>query len=247
MAFITDINFQRARFDKIASFYKDKGLAPQLSLLRIEEDLVNGQGVYSFDLKKENISPVEKNLKRNDLFVTLALGVALRIEDTEKPNTTVPMFAPFKAVADVNGNDRAIIVPGFETDDIKALYNGALSITTGTTVNFQDMPCSLFLKDKGVDDLNFKINHYNFENDLKQMAEEIIFSGTQDHEIRVSFPTFAQSNYNALQTLTDDDPNDPIVGNNYKSKIVFMALGYRVVGGTLPSYRVDENPYKNCI
>lgn len=245
--FITDINFNRQRFDKIASFYKDKGLAPQLSLLRIEEDLVNGQGVYNFDLKKENISACEKNLKRNDLFVTLAIGVALRIEDTTKPNTTVPMFAPFKAVADVNGNDRTIIVPGFETDDIKALYNGALSITTGTTVNFADMPCSLFLKDKGVDDLNFKINHYNFQDDLKQMAEEIIFSGTQDHQIQVSFPTFALSNYAALQSSEDDGNGNAVIGDNYKSKIVFMALGYRVVGGTLPSYRVEDNPYKNCI
>lgn len=244
---ISDINFDRARFDKVNRYYGAQGLAPQLSLIRIEEDLVNGQGNYSFDLKKENISAVEKNLKRNDLFVTLAIGVALRIEDELHPNISVPMFAPHKAITATNAGVTDVVVPGFATDDINALYNGKLYIATGTTVNFADMPLALFLKNKGVDDLNYKINHFNFENDLKAMAEEIIFSGTQDHRIEVSFPTFAQSDYSAAQTIDASGGGDPVIGKNFKSKLVFLALGYRVVGGTLPEYRKIENPYKDCI
>lgn len=244
--FITDITFERARFEKINRFYGSVGLTPQLSLLRIEEDLINGQGNYVFDLKKENLSPVERNLKRNDLFVTLAIGVATRIENVDKPNISVPMFAPHKAIVDSTSGDDIVVVPGFKTDDINALYGGKLYISTGTTVNFADLPTALFLKNKGVDDMNLKINHFDFQDDLKPMAEEIIFSGTQDHKVEVSFPTFAQSDYTAQQDV-DNSGQDPVEGTNYKSKIVFFALGYRVVGGTLPSYRVEANPYKDCI
>lgn len=250
MLTISDINFQRARFEKVARFYGAQGIAPQLSMLRIEEDLVNGQGTYNFDLKKENLSAVEKNLKRNDLFVTLAIAVAVRIEDKNAPNSSIPMFAPYLAEMQTENGGYSVVKPGFETEDIKALYNGSLYIATGTTVNFADMPCSLFLKDKGTQDKNGKFHHFDLENDMKAMAEEIIFSGTQDHTIKVSFPTFAQSNYNAANTTMipeNGTESDRVTNDDYKAKIVFMALGYRVVGGTLPSYRVDANPYKDCI
>ena len=239
---ISSINFDRQRFEKVCGYYGKQGIAPQPSLLRIEQDLVNGQGTYEFDLKKENISKVESNLKRNDLFVVISMGVAVRIEDSEHPFVNVPMFAPHKAILD---EESKVIVPGFKTDDIKALYNGSLYLSTGTTVNFADMPTALFLKDKGTDDLNLKINHFDFENDLRSMPEEVIFAGTQDHKITVTFPTFAASDYTAQQTLLDDDPET--YGENFKSKIVFLAYGYRVVGGTLEKYKEDGNPYKNCI
>lgn len=239
---VVDINFLRERFLGAAEFYKKQGIAPQPSILRIEEDLVNGQGVYTFDLKKENVSQVERNLKRNDLFVTVGIGVALRIENTDAPNSTVPMFAPHKAIVD---EDSAVVVPGFATDDIKALYNGSLYIATGTTVNITDMPTALFLKDHGTNDSEPKIDHFDFADDLRTMPEEVIFSGTQDHTVKVSFPTFALSDYQAMQSLIGGDPET--YGENFKAKIVFIAFGYRIVSGTLPSYRVPENPYANCI
>ena len=70
---IVNIEFARKRFDKVKSYYAPKGLAPQLSQLRIETDIVDGQGTYEFDLKKENLSVVENGLKRNDLFVCLGI------------------------------------------------------------------------------------------------------------------------------------------------------------------------------
>lgn len=255
---ISDINFQRQRFEKVCSYYGKKGIAPQLSLLRIEENLQNGKGEYIFDLKKENISAVERNLKRNDLFVTLAIGVALRIENSERPFVNTPMFDAVVSSYVTGTDTREPIVEGFKTSDINALYNGSLYISTGTTVNFQDMPLALFKRSQGTNVTNNQENEFsaiqaksgkfNFENDLKAMAEEIIFSGTQDHTIKINFPTFPTSDYQALQTGDRiADESDFTDRDNRQSKVVFMALGYRVIGGTLPSYREDANPYKDCI
>lgn len=217
---IVNIEFARKRFDKVKSYYAPKGLAPQLSQLRIETDIVDGQGSYEFDLKKENLSVVENGLKRNDLFVCLGIGVFLRIANPQKPGTAPLMTHTIVGTAD--GSE------GFKTADIEALYNGSLYISTGTTVNIQDMPTMLFKSVKEVED------EFNFEDDIKMMAEEIIFAGTQDHRVKVNFPTFANADYSAK-------------AEGGVPKLVFVALGYRVVGGTLEKYREQANPYNDAI
>jgi hypothetical protein len=251
---IANIEFLRNRFQRVNNYYGKKGLSPQLSLIRIEENLVNGQGVYNFDLKKENTSAVERNLKRNDLFVTLALGVGTRIEIIEKPNSTLVDFSPRICYPlQSSGTGPAEGAIGFATEDINAMYNGTLYIATGTTVNFNDLPMNLFLSKEDRERI-YQYNpsgqtqyifnggkKYAFENQLKTMAEEITFSGTQDHVVKVSFPTFATSDYQAI------DPTAGSGTNTYQSKIVFLALGYRVVGGTQPQYNEASNPYADCI
>lgn len=230
---IANIEFARKRFEKVNNYYGAKGLAPQLSLLRIEETLVNGQGVYNFDLKKEtgSLSVVESNLKRNDLFVTLALGVFLRVDNTAKPGVNQLMTYPLiKADATAAGI-------GFTTSDIESLYNGKLYVATGNTVNIADMPTMLFKKvGQAADAASQPV--FDFKNDLCDMAEEIVFAGTQDHKIQVSFPTFAAADYSSSAAANTAGV----------SKICFTALGYRVVGGTEETYRTDSsNPYKGAI
>lgn len=256
MLSISNIQFVRDRFEKVNNYYGKKGLSPQLSLLRIEEDLVDGQGLYEFNIRKENLSPVERNLKRNDLFVTIAMGIATRIENPSKPNISVPNFSPIMGQVYDNSGTKTILSEGFETSDIMALYNGSLRITTGTTVNFEDMPTALFLQQQS-DDITktstsnaaFKANEirskiFDFESQLKTMSEEMTFAGTQDHKISVNFPTFAGAKYGAVQAGTSASPT-----TNYKTKIIFLALGFRVLGGTEQEYKMDEkhNPYSICI
>lgn len=241
-----NIEFLRRRFEKINSFYGAQGLTPQLSMIRIEEDLINGQGSYAFDLKKENLSPVEKNLKRNDLFVVCSMAVATRLEIDKpnddntlkaRPNTTLPSFNLYDVMGSAN---RSHFDPYFKTDDIKALYNGSLYISSGTTVNFQDIPLSLFKNNE--DSYTDLYSTGNIEDKMRVMAEEIIFSGTQDHTIKINFPTFAQSDYSSQIAAGGDMPVQPTT-----SKVVFMALGFRVIGGTQNIYKVAGNPYSDCI
>lgn len=247
---VNTTEFFRRRFDRLNAYYGAKGIAPQLSMLRIEEDLVNGQGVYNFNIKKEPISGAESNLKRNDLFVCLAIGLATRVDDGAKPNVSVPDFSPRLATVTTSGSAVTIVTPGFETDDVRALYNGSMFIQTGNIVNFADLPTSLFLRQQSDDftlsasDHAVRSKKFNLEDDLKTMAEELVFAGTQEHTIKVSFPTYAAANYAAQQAK---DANGDVITNN-KSKLIFLALGYRVVGGTAEQYRQDENnPYAGMI
>lgn len=213
---VVNLDFARKRFEKINGYYGQKGLAPQLSIIRIEENLVDGQGDYTFQLNKEILNGCEKNLKRNDLFVCLAIGVALRIEDSAKPNSS-------ELINTVN-------TTLFATEDLKALYNGSLYVATGTSVNFEAMPTLLFKR-------NDSLLH-NAEDAAQTLAPELILAGTQDHVVKVSFPTFASANFAPKQNS----------GSTLSSKIVFYAIGYRVVGGTSDTYKNDPaNPYAKAI
>jgi len=251
-----NLDFDRKRFDKILSYYRSQGLAPELSAIRIDEKLVNGQGVYNFNLKKENIGVSEKNLKRNDLFVCLGIGVFLGVKDTTKPGTE-------QLIAYAKQENTAAGIDGFTTKDINALYNGSLHIATGTTVNIDAMPCSLFQRVPvaqpavinqitKIEDENAAVGtakELTFTNALKSngvepdfdmndaiqsMATELIFAGTQDHKVTVTFPTFASSSYATSKT-------------NGETFISFVAIGYRVVGGTNEAYKVPANPYADAI
>ena len=233
-----DINFQRNRFEHLR-YYAEKGIPAELSLIRIDEPLVNGQGVYNFNLKKENLSASESNLKRNDLFVCLGLGVFLTVKDSTKPGTEQLLTYALQE------NTSAGIV-GFKTQDINALYNGFLHITTGTTVNFNALPCGLFeripcYQPELVYDgsagmiANGAKPAFDLNRDLQIMAEELVFAGTQDHKIQVSFPTFAAADYTSATS-------------NCETYISFVALGYRVIGGTSETYKNDKtNPFASAI
>lgn len=247
---VADIKFLRTRFERPNNYYGQQGLAPQLSLLRIEEDLVNGKGVYEFDLKKQILSGVESNLKRNDLFITCSMGIATRIEDEDRPNVLVPNFSPQIADTTASGSAVTVNVPGFQTDDILALYNGSVFIQTGNIVNFSDLPTALFLKQQSDDTTIIPTGKairnkvFIFENDLRTMAEEIVIAGTQDHTIKVSFPTYSGSDYSAAQAK---DANGDVI-SHYKTKICLFILGYRIVNGTSQKYKDDKNnPYADFI
>lgn len=255
---IASLEFRRKRFDELLAYYKGKGLAPQRSQLRIEENLVSGQGRYEFNLRKENISAVEKNLRRNDLFVVCGLSIMLRIEDEDRPHV-LPLHTFAKVgrqtITPATVSDPAVYTLdeyGFATNDIEALYNGSLSIVTQQTVNFQALPCSLFRHQSAgivgsqanyVKDVN---NGFDLESNILTMAEQLILAGTQDHQVVLNFPAYNGSNYDALQagvgTSTSDDTIIP--STHYKSKVVFFADGYLVAGGTDEKYRNDEtNPF----
>lgn len=261
---VAPIEFWRKRFEKASAYYTQQGIAPQKSFLRIEENLINGSGVYQFNLRKENLSPVERNLRRNDLFIVCQMGVYLRIEDNNKAGVLPPLFYAKQGLADITPADtsthvgliQSLTETGFATSDIDALYNGSLFVQTGTTVNFEAMPCALFKKESaGIVGKNANYakavnNGFNLEDQLFSMSEELILAGTQDHKLQVSFPHFAGANYQALQDghETSDTDHTFVANSDYQSKIGFMAVGYLIPGGTDDMYRQDPmNPYRKAI
>lgn len=259
---IANIEFARKRFEKAFNYYGEQGIPPQLSFLRIEEDLVDGRGNYDFNLRKENLATYERNLRRNDLFIVLGMSVFLRIEDEDKGGTLPMHFYAKKGrvtVTPATVSDPAVYTLdeyGFLTSDIEALYNGKLFIQTGTTVNFEGLPTSLFKKESAgiegtqanyVKDVN---NAVDVESALKTMSEELVLAGTQDHKIQVSFPAYNGSDFSAAQagngTSVSDDTIVPTT--HFKSKIGFYALGYLIPGGTNDTYKNDPaNPFRKAI
>lgn len=220
---ITSIEFLRNRYEKFFGFYNKQGLPPSLSQIRIEEPLVNGRGSYSFNLKKQVLNLTEQSMERNDLLIVLGFSIFLSIEDPAKPGKE-------KLMSCVEVGEK-----GFETDDIEALYNGKFYFSTGTTVNIPDMPTSLFKRVKTTQASDTTQSEFMLMDDIHMMAEALAIAGTQDHIVKVDFPSFATANYAA------DDPAK-------KSKLVFLALVYKVPGGTSEQYRIDpSNPVRAAI
>lgn len=259
---VASIEFQRKRFERAFSYYGAKGIPPQLSFLRIEENLVDGNGMYDFNLRKENLANYERNLRRNDLFLVLGLAIFLRIEDEDKEGVLpIQFYAKEGRVTKTPAtvSDPAVYTLdeyGFKTGDIQSVYNGKLFIQTGTTVNFEALPTSLFNKEsagiKGsqanyTKDVN---NAVDVQSSLLTMSEELILAGTQDHKIQLTFPAYNGSDFSAAQagngTSTSDDTIIPTT--HFKSKIGFYALGYLIPGGTNDTYKNDPtNPYADAI
>lgn len=233
MKTISTTEFLKSRFKKVFDFYGHKGIAPMRSQIRIETPLVDGQGTYLFDLKKEILSATEKNLKRNDLFVVNSIGFYLMIEDSAKPGASILMTYPIQEVTTGTG-DAAVTSLGFTTNDINAFYNGLLSIVTGTTVNVEDLPLLWFKQIPQTQQLSSELAQVYYQDSQFVMGEEIVFAGTQDHKIQVSFPTFATADYGtSLATGT--------------TKIAMVLDGYKVPGGTLETYKVSQNPYSAAL
>lgn len=227
---IVQIEDSRKIFDKLNAYYGVKfGINPEFSQIRIEETLVNGQGVYNFDIKKERQGVTEQSLRRNDLFVATNIGFYFMMEKASKPG--VSYLLPFAQKGEA-ASETTTYKAGFNTDDIQALYNGKLYCQTGTIVNIEDMPMSVFQRVPEYQAGNVPV--IDMMKSQVTLAEKLAFAGTQDHVVRVSFPSFTAADYSSAT-----------VGE--VAKLVFIAYGYKVPSGTGEKFRTDENPFRNMI
>lgn len=226
MKHIIKLSDTREVFDKLNNYYGALGLNPEFSQIRIETPLINGQGTYDINIKKENLDVTEQGLRRNDLFIATSLGFYFTFEDPSKKGVeSLISYAKIGAEADATAGTPA--VDGFAKDDIQAFYNGTFYLQTGTIVNLEDLPLSLFEKRTQYQD---DLQAFDLQSLQVSLAERFVFAGTQDHKLQVSFPSFASSDYSAA-----------IDGKI--SKLVFIALGYKVAGGTGEKFRVESNPF----
>lgn len=233
-----NILFNRDRFDKGNRFYGRQGIAAQTAQLRVEVKAVKGKGVYDFDIKKEVKRISEKMLKRNDLFVVRAIGLALMVESTTMPGhaplysypvikpaddgeTTVALAGGLKGLATTTGHHAF------------ALYNGSISLKTGQHVNYSAFPTSEFLNIPEVQATASQLPQFNQADILIELPEEIALAGTQDHRIQLEFPVNA-----------DTDLSAETGANTY---LVLVFEGWLYEGATNDKYKVLDNPYKDVI
>lgn len=254
-----DINFNRDRVKALFDYYGGKGISPEQSMIRIEKAFVAGQGKYDFNIKKETPTGAEQAINRNDLFLVTHLLVAHMIEVDAKPGQ-----APLLSYGLQSGDHLPAHVSGYTTSDIDALYNGSLLIKTGQVVNVSALPLINFRKvpqtqpqqlpyiasatDSNAaagtpiaiaNTVDYVSNGIMPEFDLSdlalQMTERIVFAGTQDHKVEISFPCAAAATFASATA-------------NTTPKLVFMAFGYKVPGGTSETFKNDAaNPFKDVI
>src|ERR1035437_4239630 len=134
-----NIVFNRARFDKGNNFYGPRDVNPQTSQLRIVIPFgAASQGTYTINVKKDPslAHPLEILLKNSDLFVARAIGMALMVETTTGVKGSAPLYSypVLDSVALPAG------MKGFTDLSAQAVYNGALTMKTGQSVNYSRFP-----------------------------------------------------------------------------------------------------------
>lgn len=227
-----NIQFNRDRFDKGNRYYGKQGIAAQTAQLRIEVPTVKGKGVYDFDIKKEVKRISEKILKRNDLFIVRAIGLALMVEDPamtgHAPLYSYPVIAGATPLA--GGLKGLATATGHHAF---AMYNGAISLKTGQQVNYSAFPTSEFLNIPEVQASDTVLPQFNLADLLVELPEEIALAGTQDHRIQLEFPAKAETDLSAE--------------DGAESFIVLIFEGWLYEGATNDKYKTGDNPYRNVI
>jgi len=232
-----NIEFARKRFEKGANFYGNKQIAPQTAQLRVAVKLVTGQGSYKFDVTKdESVKHViEQLLKRNDLFVTRAIGIALMMDKNDAPGQAPLMSYPLiDSLALPTG------IKGFTNANAHAIYNGVLGMKTGSQVNYSRFPCAPFLHVpstqpvaiwNGAALISSGVQpEFNLENILFELPEELVFAGTKSQPVTLDFPI---------------KPDATLEGPaGYTPYVVLIVDGWIYEGGTTPECDVQGNPYK---
>lgn len=176
---------ERKLFDNLKKQYLPKGITPAPSYLRIEMALNNSQGKYMFDIKKNgNEAATERKLDRNDLFVVTRIGVYLAKVDTTKIGL---------AALQTHANSTYFgTQSGFTVAHLEAIYNGYLSLKTGTKVNIEALSMQVFKyiqtsqQVSSIANSEFNVSEYTY-----QGAEDIYLHGTKSHEISIEYPTFS--------------------------------------------------------
>ncbi|MFT3753689.1 MAG: hypothetical protein QM800_12725 [Paludibacter sp.] len=232
----TDIRFIRERFDKGLKFYGKKGIAPQRSTLRAVVPFTANNGIMTFDLKKDASlkHAVEQLLKRNDLFVARAIGLGIMVELDAAKGT-----APIYSYPVVSGTALPTGLKGLTDTKAYAIYNGKLSMKTGSTVNFSGFPTAPFLNVPRVQPTTYYNGaavaslgiapEFKQENILVELAEEIVLAGTKDQPITLEFPSCtiaAEANCTAYAVL--------------------VVEGWLYEGGTTEDNHSSDNPYNDC-
>ena len=219
-----DINFERQRVDRMRRSYSSRGINPQTSHLTYLAPLIDGQGVYEFQINRDRTATshvIERYLQRNDMLIQNGMTVCLYIEPNNKPGHGV--FLSFPQTGTPLAGYGA-----FTTADIEALYNGSVNVQTGNVTNFRDIPMHLFRKvPKGINadfpvPMDWNETRYLF-------AEEMKYIGTRTQVVRVSFATVPTASF--------------AVTTGFKAYLALVIDGWLLEGGTTLENLTEGNEF----
>lgn len=175
---------QRVKYDELAERYKKYGVEIQPSFLRYEKELQNGVNHYPFSFEPSpSDSPTEKKLNKNDSFYVTSFTMGYIVTGTI-PAATEGGTA--RTVIEANAPLRTYPVAGAE--NLEAIYNGFLHITTGSKINIENLSTMNF---KYVpNDLTSGTTFPEFQNDKVAFANvsDLMLMGTKSHTMSIDIP-----------------------------------------------------------
>lgn len=211
---------QRVTFDKLQERYKQYGVEVQPSYLRYEKQLQNGVNHYPFAFEPSpSDSPTEKKLNKNDLFYVCSFTFGYAITGT----ITGTGGAADKTITTANAPLRTFPVSGCE--NLEALYNGFIRVTTGSKINIENLSTINF---KFVpNDLTSNTVAPEFQNDIVSYANvsDLMLAGTKSHTIDLDIP--------ALPAGEDLVPTTADGISNASVKVVLQLNGFLLKNGAI--------------
>lgn len=211
---------QRVTFDKLQERYKQYGVEVQPSYLRYEKQLQNGVNHYPFAFEPSpSDSPTEKKLNKNDLFYVCSFTFGYAITGT----ITGTGGAADKTITTANAPLRTFPVLGCE--NLEALYNGFIRVTTGSKINIENLSTLNF---KFVpNDLTSNTVAPEFQNDIVSYANvsDLMLAGTKSHTIDLDIPALPAGE-NLVPTTADGISNASV-------KVVLQLNGFLLKNGAI--------------
>lgn len=211
---------QRVTFDKLQERYKQYGVEVQPSYLRYEKQLQNGVNHYPFAFEPSpSDSPTEKKLNKNDLFYVCSFTFGFAITGT----ITGTGGAADKTITTANAPLRTFPVSGCE--NLEALYNGFIRVTTGSKINIENLSTLNF---KFVpNDLTSNTVAPEFQNDIVSYANvsDLMLAGTKSHTIDLDIPALPAGE-NLVPTTADGISNASV-------KVVLQLNGFLLKNGAI--------------
>ena len=210
---------KRAKYDELVKKYSAEGKEVSPHFLRMEAQLKDNVNRYQFEVKKVGgEANTERKLDRNDKFLITEMALGWLAYDEGKE--AVAKFRTF-APADFPHHE--------------AVYNGFLSLKTGSRVNIEALSTLNF---KHVPEDN--ANSFDVVKCSYSGVENIILDGTKSHEIAVEFPTVPSMSIGeytetvgvtdvagAVEGETEEEP----VTHTYNTKLCLMLFGYIIKNG----------------
>lgn len=211
---------QRVTFDKLQERYKQYGVEVQPSYLRYEKQLQNGVNHYPFAFEPSpSDSPTEKKLNKNDLFYVCSFTFGYAITGT----ITGTGGAADKKITTANAPLRTFPITGCE--NLEALYNGFIRVTTGSKINIENLSTLNF---KFVpNDLSSGTVAPEFQNDIVSYANvsDLMLAGTKSHTIDLDIPALPAGE-NLVPTTADGISSASV-------KVVLQLNGFLLKNGAI--------------
>lgn len=201
------------------------------SFIRLEQEMVSGKGVYSFEIQKNvgNPSATEIRLDINDAFMATKIGIYLMKKDATLPGKSILQTWPSPVVFDAETNN-------VDPADLETVYNGFLRVKVADVVYSENMATRKFrvVRDQqaapavaaGVDTttpvypaIPQKINESHGFDGLQDLTPQFTFQGQAKNQLELHVPA------NSTQEVQYKTATDRIT-------LVWYMEGYLITQGS---------------